>query len=156
MFRKKQLMQSDPIIEAHLFARKKLFKDKGDASLAEFIEHMKSLGYDDQNLQYVTFGNIFVNGYATTTSIRDVNDRYSMLPSAYFNLLEYEELRDARKNSREAKSLSLWAIAISACSIVISVLMGVYIAGRTQDVRLETNQLEELKETIRSEQSVNK
>jgi len=40
-------------------------------------------------------------------------DRYVLSMDGYFNLLEYDELQEARQSSRNALRVAVWAIAIS-------------------------------------------
>ncbi|NQW24401.1 MAG: hypothetical protein HQ475_13270 [SAR202 cluster bacterium] len=45
---------------------------------------------------------------------------------AYFQLLEHQELKEARKASSWARNLALVAIAIAASSVILSVMLQVY------------------------------
>lgn len=40
---------------------------------------------------------------------------------AYFNLLEYEELKQARESSKSASKLALWAIGIAIVTLLTSI-----------------------------------
>lgn len=45
--------------------------------------------------------------------------------SAYFEYLEFIEINEARKNSKDAKNLSLWAIGISIFFAIIQLIIGI-------------------------------
>lgn len=70
-------------------------------------------------------------------------DMRLLYPEYYFSLLDYEELVEARKNSREARCLSIVAIILSFLSLGF-VLFG------TSAVRLDESQKNDILFEIRS------
>lgn len=86
------------------------------------------------------------------TSIDRNNDyqyqenKYIISFDAHFKYLDYQELKFARQNAREAKMLSLWAIRISILAVIVSAGVPLWIAlGVNQSVRIDSRQLQYLK-----------
>lgn len=73
------------------------------------------------------------------------NYTYFIRSEAYFNYLDYIELQEALKSSREAKSISIGAIVISALFAVASICF--QIAQMDRPVEIESSQIKDLKET---------
>ena len=70
---------------------------------------------------------------------------------AHFKFIDYHELKFARENAREAKSLAIKAIAISFGAVLVSIVMPVFIAQWfTQTVRLDAEQLRTIQTTLKN------
>ena len=67
---------------------------------------------------------------------------------SFFNLLEYEELRDARMASTQARKYSIAAISISVLSLIVSTFLGIQqVNGRIQidqPIEVSAPQLKEI------------
>ncbi|MDO8463513.1 MAG: hypothetical protein Q7S96_04585 [bacterium] len=67
--------------------------------------------------------------------------KYAINLDAKFKYIDFIELKEARKNAREAKRMSTWAIIISLVSIAVSVVATIF---DTQIVKIDSNQFEQL------------
>lgn len=73
------------------------------------------------------------------------NTRYEISSDTLFKYLDLQELKLARKTSKEAKDLSWKAIYISIGAVLVSIFIPLFIAQFfTQTVRLEDEQLQTL------------
>ncbi|MBX4198586.1 hypothetical protein KW782_04650 [Candidatus Parcubacteria bacterium] len=62
-----------------------------------------------------------------------------------FTYIDYQELKFARENAREAKSLSIRAIVISVLALVASIVTPIFIAKfMTQTVEINSTQLQSI------------
>ncbi len=85
-------------------------------------------------------------GHPHNSLFQDDSHRYSLTLDAHFKYLDYQELKFAREASREARTLSMWAIGISVFAIVISSVISIWLAFfNTQTVKLDPAQVEILK-----------
>jgi len=50
--------------------------------------------------------------------------KYSLLPNAFYNYVDYLEIKEARKHADEAKKQSMLAIQLTIFAIIISVIIG--------------------------------
>ncbi len=138
---------TDPLVVAHEFAKSRLLSSS-PVMLEEFIKHMSSMGFVDDELNKHLFGYIFVPKFKENPSYHLFSgypNGFNMLPEAYFNLLELKELQEARINSKQAKNLSIWAILIS---VILSLGAIVITVSNTQDVNINEYQLNSLKQSI--------
>ncbi|MDO8571569.1 MAG: hypothetical protein Q7R79_02730 [bacterium] len=80
----------------------------------------------------------------------DNNSRYAVSLDAIFKYLEYQELKFARQNAREARDLSIKAIAISAGAVIISIFVPIFVAQFiSQSVQIEDGQFQFFKSVIK-------
>lgn len=102
---------------------------KEGVSYKEALDYLNSQGYsfkfnsNDDHIM-LAYGDIFINatGGGVLSTIRN-NPTYNfhMTTEAYFRLLEYEELVEARRNALEAKRFSIAALAIAALSLLAQI-----------------------------------
>ncbi len=76
----------------------------------------------------------------------DGRNKYVISLESHFNFIDYQELRLARKNAKDAKISAFIAIAISVLAILIPVLTTQDIEVRN-DVKIDNNQLEQILNT---------
>jgi len=115
-------------------------------------EYLKSRGFDVPNGNFLN--TIFLDVFGT----QFMKDRHLPEPAylnsdAYFKLLDYEELKQARKSSKEAKTMAFWAICISGFLALFSIGLSFYqIKTQTNEIYISQEQFEELKQlSIKSE-----
>ncbi|MEN9582944.1 MAG: hypothetical protein RL641_898 [Candidatus Parcubacteria bacterium] len=76
-------------------------------------------------------------------------NKYLLTFEAEFTFIDYLELKFARQNAKEAKTLSIWAIVLSAIAILVSALIPFIIAHEvTQSVMIDKNQFQEIRNLI--------
>ncbi|MFZ1806901.1 MAG: hypothetical protein WAU36_06765 [Cyclobacteriaceae bacterium] len=51
--------------------------------------------------------------------------KYSLLPNAFYNYVDYLEIKEARKHADEAKKQSMLAIQLTIFAIIISIVIGI-------------------------------
>jgi hypothetical protein len=57
------------------------------------------------------------------TIVRNPDTKYSLLPNAFYNYVDFIEIREARKQANDAKKQSMIAIWISVIAIIVSVVV---------------------------------
>lgn len=68
--------------------------------------------------------------------------KYIMSFDAHFKFIDYHELKFARENAREARHLSVKAIAISVGAVVVSIFIPIFVAQwLTQTIKIDETQL---------------
>ena len=126
--------KTDAYISLLRFGRDHL---EGGVQQNEIITHIEELGHK-------LGANHMLN---LSHELFDYHDGYFVLSlDAYFQLLEYEELSEARKASTEAKRLAIAAIAISIVLAVFAI--GLQQWGTSQ-VNLSEAQVESFVDAIR-------
>lgn len=90
----------------------------------------------------VSSESLFLLLYGYGSDYLNEGNKYVISLDAHFNFIDYQELKFARKNAKEAKLLSVLAILISAAALIIPVIVAVCV---TQDVRIDARQLESMK-----------
>lgn len=75
------------------------------------------------------------------TDYLNEGNKYVISLDAHFSFIDYQELKFARQNAKEAKSLSVLAILISAAALIIPVIVAVCM---TQDVKIDNEQMNSL------------
>jgi len=92
---------------------------------------------------------LFIHGNIIDHKSTD-ND-YLVNIDAEFKFLDYQELKFARANAREAKRLSLWAIVLSGVAIIMSAIVPFLVTKYiTQNITVDNDQLQDIKYTIDS------
>ena len=117
--------EKDIYIEVINFGKERLRKKIKTRNI-DLDEHLKSIGFDVPNGNFLD--TIFLDVFGT------LHMRDNHLPSqpaylnsdSYFKLLDYEELKQARKSSKEAKTMAFWAICISGVLALFSILLNIY------------------------------
>lgn len=135
-----------------------------------FKQVMEGLGLE--GWEQATIQEYFYNAYTNDNSKRGVNPggsmetpfflikrgggnyqddtyRYIVSYDANFKFIDYHELKFARANAKEARTLATIAIAVSVGAALASIFMPVFIAQWfTQNVRLDSDQLQDLKSAL--------
>lgn len=79
------------------------------------------------------------------SNYQDDSYKYTISFDAQFSYLDYQELKFARKNAKEARTLANRAINISLGALVVSIFMPILVALLlTQTVKLDEGQLQSL------------
>lgn len=131
---------------------------------AQVMEGLKLEGWEQKTIE-----EYFYNAYSNDNAKRGVNQggsmetpfflikrgggnyqddtyRYIVSYDANFKFIDYHELKFARENAKEARTLAAVAIAVSVGAALISLLMPVFVAlWFTQNVRLDDDQIQTLK-----------
>lgn len=126
-------------------------------------------GLNLEGWEQKTIEEYFYNAYSNDNSKRGVNQggsmetpffvikrgggnyqddtyRYIVSYDANFKFIDYHELKFARENAREARSLATIAIAVSVGAALLSIFMPIFVAQWfTQNVRLDSDQLQSLR-----------
>ena len=80
---------------------------------------------------------------------QDDTYRYIVSYDANFKFIDYHELKFARENAKEARSLATIAIAVSVGAALASIFMPIFVAQWfTQNVRLDNDQLRNLQQAL--------
>lgn len=96
-----------------------------------------------ENTKGQTIFLFIIGNYRDYTS--DEN-KYLLMFEAEFSYIDYQELRFARENAKQARSLSLIAMVLSVFAIIVSAIVPFLIANyMTQNVTIDESQLEEIK-----------
>ncbi len=90
----------------------------------------KGYSFDDGDRQFL-FTRLFND---TFVSQGFIGSKGFLLLSSYFNLLEYEELNEARQQAKDAKKMAIIAIFISAFLALASIGFSYYQVTHPQDV----------------------
>jgi hypothetical protein len=133
------------------------------------IEGLKLEGWEQKTIE-----EYFYNAYSNDNSKRGVNPggsmetpffliqrgggnyqddtyRYIISYDANFKFIDYYELKFARANAKEARTLATIAIAVSVGAVLVSIFMPIFVAQWfTQNVRLDDDQLKSLERTYGS------
>jgi len=118
-------------------------RTKLDAGVSydEMSVYLKEKGYSTSGM------NIFFNdSFCRLNDVNKVYDDYGasekcfLRAEGYFNLLEYEELNEARASSRKATRIALAAIVLSIATALISI--GFSINQVNSPTRIDPSQLE--------------
>jgi len=118
-------------------------------------KYLNSKGYstegDLHRLRYrIMFNDVFEDPVHRTLYVDGSSDQEKFTlfikMEAYFRLLEYEELKDARKSSKKAQTFSTIAIAISIVALGLSIYFS--IKQINSPVTLEMDQFEQIQEAI--------
>ncbi len=143
----------DPYILGFKYAKQKLL-DSEKITISSFSDYMRENGFDDNRLVKKVFMSIVIPGYdqgniGETQLYRDgyigsPDNEFDMLSSAYFNLVEMEELFEARKNAQQAKNFSTWALIVS----VIATLAALVSLVRPQNLTIDSRQFELLTKSL--------
>lgn len=76
--------------------------------------------------------------------------KYIISYDAHFKYLDYQELKFARENAKEAKTLAVKAIWISLAAILVSALIPLLIASyMTQSIQIDEKQVESILQKIK-------
>lgn len=79
-------------------------------------------------------------------NFKDDKNTYTLTTGALFNFIDYEELKFARENTKEAKRLSWYAIMLSIFAVIVSILVPILVAYfMVQTIEIIPNQFEKLK-----------
>jgi len=84
-------------------------------------------------------------GHPRGQAFSDNENRYTLTFDAHFKFIDYQELRLARENAKEAKKLSMYAIGISVSAILVSLLISLF---WSQNVRIDPGQFRVLNEKL--------
>ena len=99
---------------------------------------------------------IFLFIHGETGSYQSQENKFILTLEAEFAFTDYQELKFARENAKQARNLSLLAISISMFAIIVSVLVPYLIArNMIQNVKIDSGQLQYMKDLINSK-SLNK
>lgn len=95
----------------------------------KFIKKTMALPKDINDVYYNVYSNLFSNVFdeeistSSNISISGDNARYFIKMNAYFQLLSYEELEEARASAKRARRHSLIAIAIAVVLGIIQTFL---------------------------------
>jgi len=109
--------KEDHYIATLKYGKEKLEKGEG-VTRAEFINDMENRGYNSE--KYKT-GDTFTEIFKINVGMHNHSTRFLMGMEAYFNLLEYEELKEARQSSKTATYFAFTAICISIITLGVSI-----------------------------------
>ncbi len=139
--------EKDIYIEAIKFGKERLQK-KLITRTQDLDEHLKSKGFHVPGGDFLN--GIFLDVFGTQF-MRNKNfpSEPSYLNSdAYFKWLDYEELKQARKSSEQAKKMAIWAICISGIFAFISIVLTITQMTYATKVYLDENQYNEIKNSL--------
>ncbi len=143
--------EKDIYIEAIKLGKDRLQK-KLKTSTYDLDEHLKSKGFHVPDGEFLN--GIFLDVFGTQfMRNRSLPNEPSYLNSdAYFKWLDYEELKQARKSSAEAKKMAIWAICISGIFAFISIVLTITQMTYTTKVYLDEDQYNEIKSSLEIKQ----
>lgn len=128
-------MKNDIIVEILKYGRSKKPGREMGFTRDELKSHLKDLGfkmdYEDDQTTNIIFDSCFLP-YVPTKGL------YVMKADAYFTLLEYEELEEARASSKQA---NIWAIVALSVSVIATGL-SVFFSIRQINTPTEIKQLQ--------------
>ncbi len=114
-------MKKDDLYIAILkYGKEHLQEGVTSEDLIKFLEHKK---YEYQYDGYM-FKGIFLDVFRKPTGTVGGRNLCFMKMEAYFQLLEYEELKEARQSSKTATWIAIVAIIISAGLAFASIILG--------------------------------
>jgi hypothetical protein len=91
-------------------------------TMAEARAHLRATNVGEEFvLNDIWFGDLFDDAFYRVSSYNEA--RWALKMESYFQLLEYEELHEARQSSFRATMLAIVAIFISSAIGVISVVL---------------------------------
>lgn len=133
MFALRDDMKSNNLyITALEYAEEQLNNHKGVSSL-ELKEHLQKKGFsfdlekEPDYSHFVLLYHAIIGEKAAVDAKTGVsNFTYQMSIGAYFNLIEYKELKEARKTSQNAMTRSTIAICVSIVAMIISSAISLY------------------------------
>jgi hypothetical protein len=121
-------MKNDLVIDALTIGRDSFLSNPKGITKAKLIEELTKHGHDlnldinIKNLAYVMTTSFFL--IPNNNNIE--GSGYSIKLEAYFNLLEFEELREARESAKQANKHANWAlyltVGFSIASIIVAVI----------------------------------
>ncbi|MCH7736125.1 MAG: hypothetical protein IH872_01870 [Chloroflexi bacterium] len=135
------------------FASETVSVGDGTINYAKVFEHVHGI---HDGISEPAFKRIFLQSVVTIifqgreTRDEDIeNDTPLVLTTdAYFQLLEHQELQEARKASSMARNLALVAIAVAAASVILSVILPVYV---NNDAVIDAAQYQGIIDAIQAE-----
>ena len=97
-----------------------------------------------------------VNSFYVSETFTRKKDKIYILFDGLMSILDFVELKHAKKNSNEAKKYSSWAIGISIISLVVSIIIGSI--QLNSEIKIDTNQFDILKKVSNKQaiDSINK
>lgn len=104
-------MKNDIVIEILQFGRQNMLEHGTGLNSQEIKEHLEKKGFDMTIPKNNTNLSNVMNQYFSLFSQNPL--KYSLKLDAYFYLLEYEELQDARASSKQANWWAIIALIIS-------------------------------------------
>jgi len=89
-------------------------------TIADTLAHLRKLQPGSRLVESTnTFNNTFIHLFDPVVT----TDRYALNIEGYFNLLQHDELQEARKSSRNALWVAIGAIVISGTLAAVSVYL---------------------------------
>ena len=124
----------------------------------ELIDNYKFDGIHNSCISDETsekFRNLVNSFYVSETFTRK-KDKIYILFDGLMSILDFVELKHAKKNSNEAKKYSSWAIGISIISLFVSIIIGSI--QLNSEIKIDTNQFDILKKVSNKQaiDSINK
>lgn len=105
------------------YGRERMESGESVKSISEMSEYLRGEGHEFHKSQ---LDNIFVDAFQRFTVKTGGSTQYTLTMGSYFNLLEHEELQEARQSSADAKRMAFWAIIISGALAAGSIGLQVY------------------------------
>ena len=95
---------------------------------ADFLHYFNFWFYNNFYHKSITFNLKVSNGntqYALNNTHSYDRDKCIMTGEAYENLIDFENLQEARKSSKQSYTVSIWAIVISAVFAAIQIILAI-------------------------------
>lgn len=126
------LRVTDYAIRNNSFPLTQLFSDlELDKNDKDFIENIliskSSRTTDNPNQILVVCGKAMAQAKRNETDelvVSDSMNLYRLLPNAFYNYVDYLEIKEARKQADEAKRQANTALKLTIFAIIISILLG--------------------------------
>ena len=136
MFNKKK---EDVYIAVHRFGRQRILEGKS-VTQEDYLKFLEESGYDLHEDVYVKLYLEIFGGTWASDPQHPGPKRY-LSAEAYFNLVDYDELQEARHNSRQAWFFSIIAIILSIIAIIAPIVV-------QQDVVINDQQLDQILQAV--------
>jgi hypothetical protein len=91
-------------------------------------ENMENAHYNKGMVGSPGFGkkdSIFYCIHYGTNNATDKDNNYIITPEAYFNYIDYLELKEARKTAKKAHTTSIIAIGIATAALIASIIFSI-------------------------------
>ncbi|MEP2669485.1 MAG: hypothetical protein ABJH04_10845 [Cyclobacteriaceae bacterium] len=122
-------------VERKFFTLQELYKDlklgEGDPDNKEYNFLRSTLTCEQRSTQNPNHILVYYGKIPTTVRTPDAittfeNDKryYTLLPQAFYNYVDYLEIKEAKMHANEAKKQSMLAIQLTVFAILTSILIG--------------------------------
>lgn len=121
-------MKNDLVIDTLTIGRDNFLNEPEGITKIELINRLTKLGYDlSKESNKRVFDYVIAATFFVTKNNNNSNySNYSLSLDSYFNLLDYEELREARESAKQANKHANWAlyltVGFSIASIIVTVI----------------------------------